>query len=298
MKKLIFLLLITQASLACYSQPGSFLDTNKLWSVLRYPYMKYPTHYTHFFKIGTDTTMNDTVFSKLLRCDEESQSNWYEYGYLREDSTGKVFYRITSNSGEGLVYDNFAMLGDTLCVAFRQNDQLRTGYNVVDSIDSVSYSGNMYKRILLVSPYTEGVSINEKWIEGIGAVSGLIYNSTSIIGGDTYYLLCFKQNDTLIFKKDSFDDCYDVINNITTIHKSKIDIYPNPSPGSMIMVLLPNSHPYQLQVSNAMGDAVIRITISGKQEYMINTGHLQPGMYILTVYGQSEPVFNEKIILY
>ncbi|MFW6222340.1 MAG: T9SS type A sorting domain-containing protein [Bacteroidota bacterium] len=298
MKKIILFLLLTPAFLICYPQSGSFLDTNKLWSVLRYPYMKYPTHYTHFLKIGTDTTMNDTVFSKLLRCDEESQSNWYEYGYLREDSTGKVFYRIDESPPEGLIYYGSAKVGDTLMVGtFDEYYDKITSLKVrIDSVDSVKINDTYRKKFFIFS-FLDSL-ISDYWIEKIGSLNGLLYHNFNRVGGDGYLLLCFKQNDILLFKVDKYDDCYDEIDDITTINNPGIEVYPNPSKGKQLILLVPGPESYHFQVSNAMGDAVIRRTISGQQEYMINTGHLQPGMYILTVYGQLETVLNEKIILY
>ena len=293
MKKIILFLLLAPTFLICYPQSGSFLDTNKLWSVLRYPYYKWPNHYTHFLKIGKDTTMNDTVFSKLLRCDEESQTNWYEYGYLREDSTGKVFYRVEELPPEGLIYYDSAEVGDTLNVAYRQDyrqeNELRSFDLIVRSVDSIELNGKYYRKINLET---------EQWFVGIGAKSGLIYNYTGIVGGDSYSLLCYKYYDTLVYKRASFDNCYDVLNNINEINQVEINVYPNPSKGRNIKVLFPAQGDYQLQIFNYTGCIVIKKDTRDSRECIINTKHLKPGIYFMTISDHSEIMFNEKIIIF
>jgi len=295
-KFLWYLFLIQFSCNFNYSQSNShFIDTNKLWSVLHYPYMHWPQHTTHYLKIGHSTTINDTVYYELIRSDDRDHVDWNNYGYIREDSAGKVFYRITNTSSEGLVYHNNAQKGDTLLVATRRYDAnfLRNYEMTIDSIDSIELSGEIRKRFFLL----DGI---ETWIEGIGALSGFLYNWNGYVGGDQYILLCFKQNDTLVYKMPTNMDCFDINTSTRPIdNQEEVKIYPNPVIDKRFILHCQESGTYRIKIYNVLSELIIEFMVEDISQQEIQLDSFQKGIYFIhieDVYSNKE-YFNKLIII-
>jgi len=227
-----------------------------------------------------------------MRSDDREHIDWYDYGFIREDSLGRVYYRISEANSEGLIYSNSTQKGDTLIVARRENDIYLSFYEfTVDSIDTILISGKSRKRNLL----NGGV---EQWIEGIGSLSGPIYSWPGTVGGDGYFLLCFKQNDSLIYMKPSYSDCYDILNSENSINQHKaIQIYPNPVVDCNFNIEFQHLGDYKLSIYNAVSKLIKKYEVTNVQKLEIRD-KIQKGLYFIHIYDYSlNREFKEKIII-
>ncbi len=97
----------------------------------------------------------------------------------------------------------------------------------VTSIDSILISDGKYRKTL-------NFDMGYQWIEGIGTVSGLLYNEysccTCMFITQT---VCFKQNDTVLYVNPNvYGDirCFKYITSVNDINKEDfITISPNPA---------------------------------------------------------------------
>ena len=118
----VLLLLINNQLMA---QPKNYIDTTKLWSIVVLPYLQVNDYYGFYLRINQDSIyINDTLYNTVQKSLEKEHVNWTEYGYIREDENGDVYYRIDQDSKEGIIYSMNLLEGDSIEVAFRMNDKL------------------------------------------------------------------------------------------------------------------------------------------------------------------------------
>lgn len=231
MKKLM-ILLITCNFYALTIKAQNYhpiVDTNKVWSVLNVVYGAPPnydsSYNTKFIKFGLDTIINTLCYKEVLETYNVNLINWTSFGYIREDTSKKVFF-IYDNNGETLLYDFNANINDTIALTLNPPGFVLDSV-VVDSIDSISLSGEYRKRFFIRSLNCNKTDI---WIEGVGSFLGVIYSYTlCYVGGSTKFL-CYYYNDTLQYHNPNYSDCYIITDNKETKKNIfAIQISPNPA---------------------------------------------------------------------
>jgi hypothetical protein len=276
MKTKILLTLIFAVSMQfCFGQEyHTLIDTNKIWSVLLIngtnPYYKS----THFIKFQGDTIINDTMYKKVLKAEDEFHNNWELNGFIREDSTQKVYYKYYLESNEKLIYDFQPNINDTFY--FTQND-----YLIVCGFDSIKINDQYRKVINLCSPQSY---IIEKWIEGIGSTEGVVYSGYSLITGSDFMLLCFYENDTLSYIDSSYNECYyntyGVIENISV--NSPFIIYPNPATQTInISFNNQQNMPYTFELYNYYGEIICKKQIINSTSFELS--NISNGIYFYII---------------
>jgi hypothetical protein len=277
MKQKILLTLICAVIVQfCFGQEyHKLVDTNKLWSVLLIngvnPYYKS----THFIKFKGDTIINDTMYKKVLKAEDEFHNNWELNGFIREDSTQKVYYKYNSAANEKLIYDFQPNINDTFY--FTQYD-----YLTVCGFDSIKINDQYRKVINLYCP--SAPSITEKWIEGIGSTEGVIYSGYSLITGSDFELLCFYENDTLSYIDSSYNECYyntyGVIENISV--NSPFIIYPNPATQNInISFNNQQNMPYTFELYNYYGEIIFKKQIINSTSFELS--NISNGIYFYII---------------
>ena len=260
----------------CFGQEyHKLVDTNKLWSVLlsngANPYYKS----THFIKFKGDTIINDTMYKKVLKAEDEFHNNWELNGFIREDSTQKVYYKYNLAVNEKLIYDFQPNINDTFY--FTQYD-----YLIVGGFDSIKIN-DQYRKVINLScpsaPY-----ITEKWIEGIGSTEGVIYSGYSLITGSDFELLCFYENDTLSYIDSSYNECYyntyGVIENIFV--NSSFIIYPNPTTQTInISFNNQQNMPYTFELYNYYGEIICKKQIINSTSFDLS--NISNGIYFYII---------------
>ena len=129
-------------------------------------------------------------------------------GFVREEDK-RVYYRRQSNYGleaEVLLYDFNLTVGDTVTVNWGNTTLL------VMEESEVEVDGVMRRQLGLgdpengVSPFSE---VDEYWIEGVGSTHGFLNSGCEPWSwfGSFVHLLCYYENDNLIWDNEVFDEC-------------------------------------------------------------------------------------------
>jgi hypothetical protein len=264
MKK--FILLIAFISLAGFTNAQTYyplVDTTKLWSNLWYSDpggSSYPVTYeTNFIKFSLDTTIGLHSYKKVFQATDSSHSSWSEIGYIRENSSKKVYYQGIPDTIERLYYDFGASVGDTI------NDTINSWLirkSVVATIDSV-FIGNKYlKRFVLT--YVNECS-GEQWVESIGSLCGVLESGTYCNTGGTFRLLCYYENDTLEYSNPNFAGCYynGTDDGFVTIELNglKVNILPNPVTDE-IQVISNQRSVNSVEIYNILGEKIYSLPLT------------------------------------
>ncbi|MPM83593.1 hypothetical protein SDC9_130659 [bioreactor metagenome] len=252
-----FLFLLLLFPLMTFGQQfESIVDTTKLWShMLVSPSWGGPppnTATTNFVKFTTDTMPGSVQYKKVLSASDSAHLAWTLAGLIREDATGKVYYRNVQDTSEWLLYDFGAQVGDTVPVNISATVHVDM---LVDSIDSVYIYNRFRKRILFENCY-------ESWIEGIGSTCGMLESGHSNLVGAQDFLLCFYKNDTLLYSDSQFSFCYYNNVGLPETEETKVRLYPNPVSGTSVL---------SIENKFAMEHAIVEIySIAGEKLRVMN----------------------------
>ncbi len=228
---LIVILIILSSNI--YSQNETYIpliNPENTWSILADYTAGGGNHQSFYIK-----TSNTTVFINGKEYYEVYQTNdsigledtWNHIGFLYEDIQTKKCYFMNLNSDEGLLYDFSAGVGDTVNMWNTMHQNIPVDIVVLEK-DSVLI-GDLYRERLnmQILPYR----ITEHWIEGIGSTEGLLFSGYMLIGVN-YSLLCFFENDELVYHNDEHETCYYGLNtgmdNGIEIFND-IQVWPNPA---------------------------------------------------------------------
>jgi hypothetical protein len=184
----------------------TLVKENRVWSNSMYGTER-PNAWqnSNWIKFEGESTINDTVYKNIYRSDNEFRENWYHHGFIREDSTKKVFIR--QNNRESLLYDFNLNVGDSIFAGFNE-------YFFVTNIDTIEmqYFNTPQKQFYFgYSPEDEGYYQYYSWIEGIGSLQGILSGpSNMFIVGAVYHLVCFTENDTLKYRHEYHSSCFPI----------------------------------------------------------------------------------------
>ena len=118
------------------------------------------------------------------------------------------------------------------------------------------------------------------WVEGIGAMEGLLYSCHVVnAGGITLHeLLCYHEDGELVWQNPHYNTC--LIDNNDAIQDNtvgfSVQVYPNPT---RERVTIDGAEAAEVQVYNALGQLVK--TVRGTNE--IDLGGLVEGVYLLRI---------------
>jgi hypothetical protein len=228
--KLISLIILSTGILMSLSAFGqlNMIDQNKKWYNHIYLYESFKTT-TEVLAFSYDTTINDTIYRKLLKGYHGVDPPYTDGGFLREEA-GELYYRINSSGPEKLIYDfsispgNSVEVGNYLSFSNEMKDLLL----ICDSIKQENYDYVARQTIYLSSEHMPGYNY-EIWIEGLGSKSGLLHNYAGKVGGDSYHLGCVKYNDELIYKRDESLDCMIIALGLNAYNANTGSVFPNPA---------------------------------------------------------------------
>ena len=153
---------------------------------------------TSLIKFSGDTIINSLSYLKVFKSDT-LQQNWELQGYIRENSGKEIYFRNLIGL-EGLMYDFSIGLNDTVAIENTYSGGW-PGILVCNTIDSLLIGNEYRKRFYLFDNNTP----IDTWIEGIGSEYGVLKSSGFVVGG-TYDLLCYYENDSLIYTAP-YNDC-------------------------------------------------------------------------------------------
>jgi len=280
-----------------YGQPyEKLVDSTKLWSSLRqFPPPDYNLYFSYTWFSG-DSVINNIRYKKVFVATDSVMLQYNVVALIREDTTGKVFYKSMGNNSEKLIYDFDVKLGDTVFV------WNHTVPMFVDLVDDVFIGNKMRKRIHLGLCLSEG----ETWIEGIGSDYGII--SGNLVGWFDIYsrLQCYLKNDSLLYHNDNptlfsniiIPGCYYTYDGIDDINASvaKISIVPNPLSSTSTVKILNNSSDNLVEIYSPMGNLVKAMTIPINGEAKLKKSDFPAGIYIIRATGRNNQLYRKLIV--
>lgn len=299
MKYAPYLLLLLISSAVFSQEYESLLADGKQWSTVdEYYHLLFGSANRSFqYYLTGDTLINDTTYFTIRKFDDRNMIE-ESPGYIREDSLGRVYFR-SQISSECLIYDFSVELNDTVLFYYSQNPNSAVRA-VVESICVFDETGSDRKAITLKD--IDIPSNSEIWIEGIGSNRGLLESgfTFSRMVGAQYNLLCYHENDSLIYLNPRFTSCTTPQNvgvNSELVNKMVLSIFPNPIKGRSVIQWSQSFRPVQLNVYDLTGRMVFSKSIGTTTSSNLDRSDLEKGVLILEIVDKQGKAYKRQIIV-
>lgn len=259
------------------------IKSNQKWNVLQYDQAtcSCAMYSTHSFNIGNDTIVDSINYKIIIDTlyTQENNSTFFtvqNFGLVREDTiTKKIYFKqidYYENFPEYLIYD-FNLDTNSVFI-FGDNTILNVEY-----VDSIFINNKYSKRIKFVG--------NElTWIEGLGALQGLIYAEFNNFFLNRT-LLCYWKNDSLIYSLgDTIYNCLyvDFISSISKVSElPQYNIYPNPLTNYLNIESINDK--LEMKIYDINGKILFYNKIKTNQ-IRIDMSSFENGFYILSINNQ------------
>jgi hypothetical protein len=297
MKKFVFVLALTGSFYIAAGQTyHPFVDTGKVWSTY-HNYCKQPgSAFSEFIRFDKDTLIDGQTYKIAWSTRDTNMASWTKSAFIREDAQKKVFLRYPYSDYETTIYNFGALAGDT--IALRQFAGSDSSIYTVDSINWVIMLDGEQRQIFFL--HCIWFPCDEIWIEGMGCTKGVFEGGTCGFVGDNPSLICFTQNDTLLYINPDYNKCY-VITGIgdPAQPKAEISIYPNPV-NEFLTIKMNKTGTLKMKfdLTDISGKEILSFPII-QNETSINLNHfgVNPGFYIYHVFQGTIPVKTGEIII-
>ncbi|MBL7113145.1 MAG: T9SS type A sorting domain-containing protein [Bacteroidales bacterium] len=257
---------------------------------------------TEHLRFTSDTVINAFQYKRVERSLEESPMSWSFYGYIREDNEKRIFYRTSASETEKMLYDLDLGIEDSVVVSglydFAQNQFVDMIYHVT-AMDSFQIGDTFRKQWHLSIREENNFTEVEQWIDSTGSKSGMLHNWDGMVGGDGFSLLCFSENDILLYQNPSYTSCY-----VITSTSPKQDegfvfcAYPNPASGNFTVELPDNTGSTEIQLFDLTGRLQLTKRIpAGQGKAIVDVSPLNPGIYLLKVTDGEKVIGVEKVVV-
>lgn len=292
--KTIYLCAIIMSVTSLYAQSYiPLLQQNNQWNILRRD-ANPNLYYTEIYKIDLDTIINGYLCKKVIKTNDSSSSAAFSFAYyMYEDTLEKKIYTLDNNFNKKLYFNFNVHIGDTLILysPYYNLNYCDTFY--VSQIDIENIGGLNRKKIS--TNFKLGVTLinAEVWIEGIGTYKGLPYSGFPPITGPLFNLLCFRNNNQLIYYNTNYNYCYANNIGINDFENPKISVYPNPITDNLFIENILNKDS-QLQIFDVYGRLVFNQNLI-EQNNTISVSNLKRGIYYVEIYNKNNKVFTKKI---
>lgn len=282
---LLALLLMTCGMKA--QETTSILKDNSEWNILwQSTGVPIPESVTESLMVSGDTLIDGELYKKVLRKLSSETQYWHGsmeydlYGIIKEEESGKVFYKPKEQEVEYLLYDFGMNVNDTAVMYWCQNPNCEVHVRI-DSIATQHIAG-AERRVFYVSSkdsFSDWRWLNT-WVEGIGATEGLLYSCHVVsAGGITFHeLLCYHVDGELVWQNPIYNTC--LIDNYDGIQDNtvgfSVQVYPNPAKDKVVIEGLETS---EVQFYNALGQMVKTVRDTNE----IDLSGLVEGVYLLRI---------------
>ena len=279
----------------------SLLEDNSEWNILwQSTGVPTPELITESLVISGDTLIDGELYKKVLRKLSSETQYWHGsmeydlYGIIKEEESGKVFYKPKEQEIEYLLYDFGMNVNDTAVMYWCQNPNCEVHVRI-DSIATQHIAG-AERRVFYVSSkdsFSDWRWLNT-WVEGIGATEGLLYSCHVVsAGGITLHeLLCYHVDGELVWQNPIYNTC--LIDNYDGIQDNtvgfSVQVYPNPAKDKVVIEGIEAS---EVQVYNALGQMVKTVLRTNE----IDLSGLVEGVYMLRIRDKEGRIFLEKVMV-
>ena len=277
----------------------SLLKDNSEWNILwQSTGVPTPELITESLVISGDTLIDGELYKKVLRKLSSETQYWHGsmeydlYGIIKEEESGKVFYKPKEQEVEYLLYDFGMNVNDTAVMYWCQNPNCEVHVRI-DSIATQHIAG-AERRVFYVSSkdmYGDEWHWLNTWVEGIGAMEGLLYSCHVVnAGGITLHeLLCYHEDGELVWQNPTYNTCLiDPLSIQDNTEASGLQVYPNPAKDR---VVIEGMEAVEVKVCNTSGQVVK--TVRGTNE--IDIADLAKGVYLLRITDADGKVYTNKI---
>ena len=273
------------------SDTNTIVNENSAWATL-ITYTNYPpTKYTEYVFFEGDSIFEGRSYKKVFKCTDELHENIGFYGLIREQDKKTYFIPYYSKI-EYLLYDFSLVEGDT--IEFTDPYQYLTEVLYVNEVDSVEINGVIKKRIQLTE-YWGGIV--DTWIEGIGSLSGILDAFNKLKVGAPTVLLCYFQNNELVYKNPTYSECYyNTVSVQEAINKLNISISPNPTDGQLRITNYELREISTIEIFDVVGKKQKVENKSQNGEIVMDISHLANGVYVLKLEDVNKLINIFKII--
>jgi len=272
MKQLLFIILNAFIFSSLFSQV--LVTENKLWSNISWGSENPEYYIPYYIKFSGDTLIGDKNYKNVLRSDDSLKISWKVIGQIREDATGKVFWTDGNNScEEQLLYD----------FSLEQGDSILTYSEEYAHVDSVRFrylgaSEEPLKFIYLQHYYV--------WIEGVGSQDGILNGLQYIfLTGEGGKLICYSENDQLIYHDEDFSSCFPANSSGIGEHNSD-----EPENGFIAVSQINSFIRFTFQelqtdasiirIYDLDGKEIEILPVNGQEQIDMPAGQYPPGLYI------------------
>lgn len=303
MKTLLLTCALLIATTTLFAQQHRFADSTAKWNILEtfYGFMGGGYIQTVFFEVKGDTVLNNNSYQQISYSKAIFPLQNNGLFFMRKDTSEKVFGRINADSSDYLLYDFSKTSGDTFSVGNvgNWNPQVKIR---VDST-ATSFAG-VQRKVQYVTALVYGTEFNDVFVEGIGGInSSFVYPGTPFyaIDGEEYSLLCHSDNDTLVYRKPTYNTCsYDTswvwigINNLTA---NGISVYPNPATGFIQVQLTGSNATATFELTDLTGRAVLTELLNSNTTTTIPVAGISKGMYLYNIRSQGQRIGSGKLLI-
>ncbi len=288
----------------------SFPSKNTVWTEM---YTNpYPDEFSvfHCFALkNNDTIINNLVYHKLYHSTDTNFTEKKLCGGLREENRKIYYYSINPISytdmtipsdTEVLLYDFSVKLNDTL-------RSIQYGYPVgglwyVTKIDS-TFVGTGYRESWHFggNPALGGTTaLWAEWVEGIGSLRGLLFVTADYPDNGLWNdLICFKQNNQILYHNNYYNQCYYNNSDTAAINNKQDDysikVLPNPIHNQGIAEFEANSF-INLEIVDIYGNTKREYNIEGLSSIEIDKNELPTGVYFFVFIGEQGDRQTLKVI--
>ncbi len=221
---------------------------------------------------------------------------WQPYGFIRED--GNKYYLRSLSGEEGLAYDFSVNVGDTI--------EIDNPFGVfpveaiVTEIDSVFIEpANEYRKRIKIFDF-QYYLVEETWIEGIGSLAGLTVsgmNLTPLTGGHAFTLLCYYEDQEIVYKTQQNSLCYYPIVGLPEDNQTgnAISFFPNPVHSkSLLIIQNPENKKYTISITNSLGQQLRATEVTTSSQIEINSTDYSQGIYFYAVFDENKLIYRGK----
>jgi len=196
MKIIISFLIVFGFALSINGQ--SYIKMLKANSVYNYydTYAGPPPHYSKLFRFSNDTIIGLNIFKRLEFSSDSIY--WQETQHFLTEDTLKQQVLLLHSDSLYLLYDFSLGIGDTALI-HNPIYGMNTVSMVVMDVDSINLLGKYHRTLEFNYPGF--------WIEGIGAVEGLLSPGSEMIGVSET-LVCYYVDDILVYQNPQFPGCF------------------------------------------------------------------------------------------
>jgi len=272
---------------------NTIVNDNSAWATLSYIALDDSgnalTQY-HFF--DGDSIFNEKTYKKIFYYRDEQHTERFFAGLIREENLKTYcvpFYIGLENFLEERVLYNFSLeQGDTF--------EYPIGYSETETLyvlqsDSVLINNEQKKRLIIV-PENNINWVIDTIIENVGSLHGLLYPLDYMVPGAFHELLCYFQNEELIYQNPKRSECYyDKLTSEQTITIGDCGIFPNPV-DDILSISCSNNSISRIEIFDSLG----RIVYDQSYKDKIDVSSFSKGLYLLKIYDTNGQVSVFKII--